>query len=112
MTPVESLPTVGLKFQASSFGPRLYLVFPKLGGAAGAVTTLIDDISCCGEPDLLLRVRCILEKRSDRLVVPGKSFVHVGMELGQQQDFSMTLTQGDPTNHPKPLLLHFLLNAS
>ena len=92
---------MGLRSEVSLFGPRDYLVSQKLGGAVGAVTTHIDDISGCGEPDLLLKVRCILEKRFDKLVVQGKFFVRVGMELGQQQDFSITLTHGGLYEQPE-----------
>ena len=83
-----SLPRVGLRFEASSFSPCRYSVFRKSGGAVG-------DILRCGEPDLPQRVRCFLEKRFGKSKVQEKSFVRVGMELAQETDLSVTLTQED-----------------
>ena len=40
---VDSLARAGLKFQVSSFGPRLYLIFRRSGGATGAITTHFGD---------------------------------------------------------------------
>ena len=48
----ESLFGAGLRFEVSSFGPRLYCIFQESGGAVGAIATHVDDISGRGEPDL------------------------------------------------------------
>ena len=44
---------VGLRCQASTFGPSLFFVFRDQGQAVGVFTTHIDDILGCGEPDVL-----------------------------------------------------------
>ena len=75
MNSVESLSRVGLRFEVSSFGPRLYFVFRKSGGAVGAAATPTGDILGCGEPDLLLKVRRFPKKRFGKLKVQEESFV-------------------------------------
>ena len=64
-----------LKFQASWFGPCLYFVFRKGGGAAGAVAAHNDDILGCAEPDIRCKVRGFLERRLGNLEVLEKSCV-------------------------------------
>ena len=54
---VDLTPTVGLRFEASSFGPCLYSVYRKTGSAAGASATRIGDILGFGERDLPAKVR-------------------------------------------------------
>ena len=58
-----------------------HYVFRKSGGAVGAIATRIDDISGCGEPDLLLKVQRFLEKRFGKFKVQDASAVRVGMGL-------------------------------
>ena len=89
----ESLSSAGLRFAVSSLGPRMYFIFRKSGKAVGVITTHIDDISGCGEHDLLLRAWKFPEKRSGELKVQEGSFARVGAELAQVKDFSATLTQ-------------------
>ena len=79
----ELLAAVGLRFEVSSFDPRPYFVFRKSGGAVGAITRQIDDISDCGGPHLLLQARYFLENRFGKLEVQEKSFLCAGMELAQ-----------------------------
>ena len=55
--------------------------------------TQIDDVLGCGEPDLLLKVRCFRGKRKGKLEVQEKSFAQVGEEVAQEEDFSATLTR-------------------
>ena len=98
---VESLSAVGLKYGVSSFDPRPYFVSRKSGGDVGAITTQIDDISGCGGPHLLLQARYFLGNRFGKLEVQGKSFVCVGVELSQEHDFCVTLTQEDFAENPK-----------
>ena len=59
----ESLPRLGLRFEASSSDPCLSYVFRKSGEAVGVIATRIDDILGCGEPDLQLEVRRFSGKR-------------------------------------------------
>ena len=47
----ESLCSVGLRFEVSSFGPCVYFIFRKSVGAVGVIATNFDDIPGCGEPD-------------------------------------------------------------
>ena len=95
--------SVGLRFEVSSFDPRMYLIFGKSGKAFGVITTHIDDILGRGEPDLLRRARGFPEKHSGKLRAQGGSFVDVGMVLAQEKDFSATLTQEDFTTNLKLL---------
>ena len=94
---------VGLRFDVSSFVPRLYFVFRKMGSAVGAFATHTDDISGFREYDLLAKVRGFLVKRFGGMQVQEGSFVHVGMKLAQEEDFSVTLTQAAPTEKVKLL---------
>ena len=80
---VDSLFGVVLKFEASSSVPRLYFVIRKSGRAVEAFATHIDNISGCGEPDLLLKVRRFSAKRPSRLDVRKKSSARAGVELAQ-----------------------------
>ena len=53
----ESLSSAGLRFEVSSFDPPPYYIFRESGSAVEAIATRKDDISCCGEPDFLLKPR-------------------------------------------------------
>ena len=72
VNPVEPRPKVGLEFEASRL-TRVFSVFRKSGGAAGAVATHIEDSSGCGEPDRLLKVRRYLGERSGKLKAQERS---------------------------------------
>ena len=91
----ESLPSVGLRFAASPFGPCANFVYRKSLTDAGVIATHIDDISGRGEPDLLSKVQGFSEKRFRKLEVQEGSIVHVGMGLAQEKDSSATLIQAD-----------------
>ena len=78
-TPRNRCPRGDLKFEASLLDPRLHFVFRLSGGVAGAITTHIDDILGCGEPDPSFQARLFPGKRFGELKVQGKSFAHVGM---------------------------------
>ena len=69
----------------------------------GVFSTHIDEILGCGAPGVLERTRHFLERRFGALKVQENAFVHVGMELAQRQDFSVTLTQADFTRQLQPL---------
>ena len=103
MNPVESLSSAGLRYEVPSFGPRLYHIFRKSGGAAGAITTHIDSILGCGRPDPLLKARCFLGRQIVNLKVEEKSFVRVGVEPAHVKDFSVTFTKKNFTRNLKPL---------
>ena len=74
-------------------------IYRKSGSAVGAIVTHIDDILGCGEGDLHGNVQDFSEKRYGESEVHVGSFVHVGMELAHEQDFSVTLTQADLTKN-------------
>ena len=93
----ESLKLVGLRFATSTLGPCLCAILNGEGVAVGVFSTHIDDILGCGAPGVLERTRHYLEQRSGAPKVQENSFVHVGMELVQQLDFSATLTQAEFT---------------
>ena len=67
----------------------------------GAIATHIDDISGCDEYGLLAEIRGFSEKRFGPLKVEEGSAVHVGMELAQEKDPSLTVAQADFTKNPK-----------
>ena len=52
-----SLERVGLRRQAPTFDPCLFFVFRDQGQAVGALTSHIDGVLGCGEPDVLTRLR-------------------------------------------------------
>ena len=52
-----SLKNAGLRCQAATFGPGLFSVFRDQGQVVSAFTRHIDDISGCGEPDVLPKIR-------------------------------------------------------
>ena len=83
--------------------PCLYTVFTADDEAAGAFSTHIDDILGCGAPGVLERTRQYLEHRFGALLAQERNFVHVGMELAQLPDFSVTLTQAEFTRPLQPL---------
>ena len=58
----ESLSSVGLRPEVSSFGPRVYFVYRESGRAVGVIATHIYDILGRGKPDLLPKVRRLLER--------------------------------------------------
>ena len=93
---------MGLKFQYSSFEPCSYFTFRESGGAAGAITTHIHGGLGVGEPDVLSKARVFPERRFGAWKVHEKSFAQVGMELPQEKDFSVKLTQEEFTKGLKP----------
>ena len=99
----ESLKLVGLRFEPSKLDPCLYTVFTGSDEAAGTFSTHIDDILGCGAPGVLDRTRRYLEHRFGPLKVQEGTFLHVGMELAQSPDFSVTLTQEEFTRRLQPL---------
>ena len=85
----------GLRCQAPTYDPRLFFVFRDQGQAVVAFATHIDDISGCGEPDVLTKDRYFSEQRSRTMKLQEDSFVHAGMEFAQDSTFSVTLTRGE-----------------
>ena len=57
MNSAESQPSVGLRFEVSSFVPRLYFVYGRSGLAVRAIATHVDDISGRGEYGVPAKVR-------------------------------------------------------
>ena len=49
----------------------------------------------CGGPDLLSEARGCPEERFGKLKAQGRLSVHVGMEVAQEQDFSLTQFEED-----------------
>ena len=69
-----SLRRVGLRRQASTFDPCLFFVLRDDGQAVGALTTHIDDILGCGEPDVLAKIRNFPGARFGELTLQEESF--------------------------------------
>ena len=90
---------VGLRCQASTFDPCLFFVFRDQGLAVDVFTTDIGDILRCGAPDALPKIREFPEQRFGTIKLLENSFVHVGMELEQADNFSVTLTHADFTKN-------------
>ena len=99
----KSLSSVGLRRDVSSFDPFMYFAYRKSGSAVGVLANHIDDILGCGVPDLLVEARGFLDKRFGEMEAEEESFVHAGMELGQEKDFSATSTHADFTKNLKLL---------
>ena len=59
-----SMMCVGVRCQASTFGPCSFFVSWVEGRAVGTFTTHNDDFLGCGEPDTLTKLRKILEQHS------------------------------------------------
>ena len=87
---------VGQRCQASTFGPCLFFVCRYQGQA------VIDDISGCGGPDVLLKIRGFSEQRSGTTKLQETSFAHVGMEMKQGASFSATLAQEGSAKNLQP----------
>ena len=66
---VESLPSVGLLFEVSSFVPRLFYISRNSGETVRVITTHTDDFLRCGEPEACLKARRFLEMRFGKLKV-------------------------------------------
>lgn len=94
---------VGLRCQVSSFDPRLFFVFRKVGGVVGAFTSRIYDILGCGEPGVLTKSREFSEYPFGAVEPRGSSLVHVGMELLQCCEFPEKLAEEEFTRNLKPL---------
>ena len=61
----------------------------------GVLTTHIDNISGCGEPDALLKIRGFPEQLFGTMELQENSFVRAGAELKQDAKFPVTLAQAD-----------------
>ena len=57
----------------------------------GVFATHIDDILGCGEPDVSAETRIYSERRFGELQLRKSSYVHVGKELEQDGNFSVTV---------------------
>ena len=66
-----------------------------------AITTHVGDISGCGEPDLLLKVRRSLGHRLGKMKSQETSIVRARAELAQEDEFSVTWTREDLTKKLK-----------
>ena len=69
----------------------------------GAFATHIDDILGCGEPDVLPKIRGFSEQRFGAMKLQENSFVRVGVELNQEANFSVTLTQEEFAKNLQPV---------
>ena len=88
---------MGLRLEVSSVDP----CFGNHGGSVVTTATHIGDISGCGGLDLFLKARCLSETRFGKSEtqgnLPGRAFfVHAGIEVAQEKDFSVPLKQEDP----------------
>ena len=88
------------KFQVSSCGP------------VEALATHTDDASGCGEPGVFFTACKYLARRSGGLKVHEEPFVHVGMGLPQDDDFSVQKTREIFTDTLKPIPTSLSLWAS
>ena len=95
---MDSMARVGLRRPVSSSDPS------QGGGAVGSITTHIDDVIGCTEPDALAKIRVISEYRFEEMKVQESSFAPVGAEVPQVSDFSVYLTQEEFTKNATPLL--------
>ena len=97
----ESLPIAKLRLEVSSFDPCMYFISRETVEAVGAIATHPDDISGCGEPELLRKERSFCEQRFGKLGAREGPVVHLGMELGQEKGFFAPLTREDIAKYLK-----------
>ena len=71
--------------------------------AVGALTSHIDYILGCAEPGLLERTDQFEETRFGKLKLREPTFAHVGIELPQEKEYSVSLTQEDSTPESAPI---------
>ena len=83
--------------------PCLNFVFRKSGGAVGAVATQIDYFLGRGETGALSETRAVLGHPFTASKVRRETFLHVGMELSQENDFPIKLTQEKFIKGSKPI---------
>ena len=98
-----ALKRAGLRCQVSSFDPFLVSIFRETGSAVGALTTHIDDTFGRGEPDVPPKIRDFSARRFGEFKLQDSSLLHVGMELVQDGDFSVTPTQDEFAKNLRPL---------
>ena len=79
--------------RAPTFGPCLYFVSRKDGGAFGAFTTEIDDICGCGESYVFVETQSLSEYRLGATQAQESPSAHAGMEVSQGSDFSVKQTK-------------------
>ena len=91
-----------LRLQVSPYYSWLNFVFGQGGGAVGAFATHIDDVLGCGEQDVSARIRVPPRHRCGGMKAQEYSFAHVCIELFQEGDLSVELTQVEFTKDRQP----------
>ena len=86
----------GLRIWSVSLGCR------KDDGAVGAVAAHIDDALGCGELGVLGRTNQFLDTWFGKSKPQESAFVHVGMEMSPEKDYSARLTQAGVTSKLAP----------
>ena len=71
----------------------VFVVFQKVCGKVGAITTHIDDIRGRGEQDPPTKIRAFSVYRFRAMTKPESSSAHVGMDLVQEKESSVKLTK-------------------
>ena len=89
----EPMKRAGLRCQVSTPAPSLCYVLRKAGSAVGAFTAHMEDILGCGEQDVLNKIRQLSGEQFGKLQLQESSFVHAGLGLSRESDFSVILTQ-------------------
>lgn len=100
----DSLARVGLHIRVSSFEPRLFFAFRREDGPVGAIATHIDAILGRGEPDALSKIRVSPECRFGEMRAQESPFVRFGVEVSQEDDFTVKLPQEEFAKNLKPLI--------
>ena len=98
-----SVKNAELRRMTSAFDPCPFFVFRDQGREVGAFATHIDDILGCGEPDVLPKIRRSSGQRFGAMKLQETSFVHVGVELNQNANFSAALKQEEFAKDIQPL---------
>ena len=99
----DPLARVGLQFRVSPFRPRLFPVFRRDGEPVGGIATRTDDILGRGEQDALYETRVFSERGFGERKVQESPSVHASMELLQEIDFAVQVTQEESASNVKPL---------
>ena len=91
-----------LRFLFSAFDPYLNFIYCATVGAAGALTTHIDDVLGRGEPGVPPIVQKYLVHRFGAREMQDRTFTHVGMRVSLGKDFSVTANRRKITAELQP----------
>ena len=84
---------MGYAIKAPSLDPSSYKILTDDGHLEGTFANHINEISGCGETNVLPQLQRNIEYRFGALKIQEKIFAHVRLKLTQRPSFSVTATQ-------------------